>query len=97
MTKIRKLVLDVVKPQEPNIIDVAKSLAKLEGVTGVNVSLLEIDRKVENVRITIVGDNLSAKKIFDVIEALGGAIHSIDEVVAGKEIGEHAVTLEDEI
>lgn len=96
MTKIRKLVLDVVKPQEPNIIEIAEALSHIRGVGGVNVSLLEIDKKVENVRVTIKGEDLNVKKIFDTIEALGGAIHSIDEVVAGKEIVEHAKTLEDE-
>ena len=95
MVKIRKLVLDVIKPQEPNIVEFARAIAKLKGVGGVNVSLLEIDRKVENVRITIEGENLNTKEIFDVIESLGGAVHSIDEVAAGKEIIEHAVTLEE--
>ena len=95
MVKIRKLVLDVIKPQEPNMVEVARAIAKLKGVDGVNVSLLEIDRKVENVRITIQGSDLNVEAIFDVIESLGGAVHSIDEVAAGKEIIEHAVTLEE--
>ncbi len=96
MATIRKIVLDVVKPQEPPITTIAKAVADVEGVDGVNVSLLEIDRKVENVRVTVVGDRIDVRRVMDIIESIGAAIHSIDEVAAGKELIEHAVTLEDE-
>jgi len=93
--KIRKLVLDVIKPLEPGVVEVAKEISKLRGIKGVNVSVLEIDKKVENVRITVVGDNIDFKKISDAIEKFGGAVHSVDEVAAGREMVEPAKTLED--
>lgn len=96
MVKIRKVVLDVVKPQEPGIVKFSQDLGDLKGIDGVNIGLIEIDRKVENVRITLQGPDLDMLKITETIEALGGAIHSIDEVAAGKEIIKHARTLEDE-
>ncbi len=95
MSKIRRLVLDVVKPMEPSIVEYAKKLSALKGVSGVNVSLLEIDKKVENVRLTLMGPGIELDSVIDVVESLGGAVHSIDEVAAGREIVEHAVTLEE--
>ncbi len=95
MAKIRRLVLDTLKPHEPNIIDLANMLSELEGVSSVNISIYEMDRMVENAKITIEGDAISFSKVSLVIEDMGGTIHSVDEVVAGKEIIDDAVTLQD--
>ena len=95
MGKIRRLVLDTLKPHEPSIIDLADQLSDMEGVSAVNISIVEIDRKVENAKITIEGDNISYPSVVRLIEDLGGAVHSIDEVVAGSKIIDDAVTLQD--
>lgn len=95
MAKIRRLVLDTLKPHEPSIIELADGLSDLEGVAAVNISIYELDRKVENAKITIEGDDLSYDMISILIEDMGGAIHSVDEVVAGKIIIDDAVTLQD--
>jgi hypothetical protein len=95
MAKIRRLVLDTLKPHEPSIIELANELSELEGVAAVNISIYELDRKVENAKITIVGEDLVYTQVTKVIEEMGGAIHSVDEVVAGKMIIDDAVTLQD--
>ena len=93
--KIRRLVLDTLKPMEPNIIELAKQISLEEGVTAVNISIAEIDLKVENAKINVEGDNIQYEELFKLIEDLGGSIHSIDEVVAGKMIIDDAATLQD--
>lgn len=95
MAKVRRLVLDTLKPHEPNIIDLANVLSELEGVSAVNISIYEMDRMVENAKITIEGEDISFQSVSDMIEEMGGTIHSIDEVVAGKMIIDDAVTLQD--
>lgn len=95
MAKIRRLVLDTLKPHEPNIIDLANVLSEIEGVAAVNISIYELDRKVENAKITIEGDEIPFGAVSDMIEEMGGTIHSIDEVVAGKMIIDDAATLQD--
>lgn len=95
MGKIRRLVLDTLKPIEPNIVEMAKAISVLEGVGAVNISIAEIDLKVENAKITIEGEALIYEDIQRVITDMGGSIHSIDEVVAGKKIIDDAVTLQD--
>jgi hypothetical protein len=92
MGNIRRLVLDTLKPHEPSIIDMATQLSELDGTSAVNISIYEMDRKVENAKITIEGEDISYPAVLEVIEELGGAIHSIDEVVAGKKIIDDAVT-----
>ena len=93
--KIRRLVIDALKPMEPNIIELAKVISLKDGVSAVNISMVEIDLKVENAKITIEGDDIIYEDIRDLIEDMGGSIHSIDEVVAGKMIIDDSATLQD--
>ena len=95
MGNLRRLVLDVLKPLEPTIVELVQSLADLEGVDGANISIYEIDRRVENAKITIEGHDLRYKAITDVIEENGGAVHSIDEVAAGRVLIEDVITPQD--
>jgi hypothetical protein len=53
-----------------------------------------MDRKVENAKVTIEGEDLSFESVAKAIQDMGGVIHSIDEVVAGKRIIDDAVTLQ---
>jgi hypothetical protein len=66
-----------------------------DGVSAVNISMVEIDLKVENVKITIEGDDIDFEEVSDIIEDMGGSIHSLDEVVAGKMIIDDSATLQD--
>jgi hypothetical protein len=95
MGNLRRLVLDVLKPLEPSIVELVQLLADLEGVDGANISIYEIDRRVENAKITIEGHDLRYDEISRVIEENGGAIHSIDEVAAGRVLIEDVITPQD--
>jgi hypothetical protein len=95
MGNLRRLVLDVLKPLEPSIEVLVQLLADLEGVDGANISIYEIDRRVENAKITIEGHDLRYEEISSVIEENGGAIHSIDEVAAGRVLIEDVITPQD--
>jgi len=88
-------VLDVLKPLEPTIIQLAQQLSGLPGVEAVNISIYEIDRRVENAKITIEGHDIQYESVAEIIQENGGAVHSIDEVVAGKIIIEDAATPQD--
>ena len=92
--KIRRVVLDTLKPMEPTIIEMAKMISVIEGVSAVNISIVEIDLKVENAKITVEGENINYEKVEELIQDMGASIHSIDEVVAGKEIIDDAETLQ---
>jgi hypothetical protein len=88
-------VIDVLKPLEPSIVEMVQILAELEGVDGVNISIYEIDRRVENAKLTVEGQNVPYQQIIQMIEENGGAVHSIDEVAAGKVLIEDVITPQD--
>jgi len=95
MGSIRRLVLDTLKPHNPSIIEMASQISDMDGVSAVNISIYEVDRKVENAKITVEGSDISSGDVMDLIEELGGAVHSVDEVVAGDKIIDDAETLQD--
>ena len=95
MGKILRLVLDVLKPHNPSIIQLSDELSELGGVEAVNISIYEIDHRVENAKVTLEGTNLSYDEVLRVIGENGATVHSIDEVVAGAMIIEDAATPQD--
>ena len=83
---VKRLVLDVLKLHEPDLAELATRLSPIEGVDGVNISLVEFDQSTESVRITIEGDNISLNHVNTTIKDCGAAIHSVDEVSVGKRL-----------
>jgi hypothetical protein len=81
---IKRLVLDVMKPHKPDIVDLGRQISSLHGVSGCNLTVLEIDKSVENVKITIEGDDIDSKEVEKVLEENGATIHSIDKVSIGR-------------
>ena len=95
MGKVLRLVLDVLKPHNPSIIQLAEELSELSGVEAVNISIYEMDQRVENAKITVEGKDIDYETVLKVIGEVGGTVHSIDEVVAGRMIIEDAETPQD--
>ncbi|MGQ4911424.1 MAG: DUF211 domain-containing protein [Candidatus Thorarchaeota archaeon] len=92
---IRRIVLDVLKPHSPRLTDLALMLAQDERVSGLNISLKEVDQNTESITITLEGDDLKYDSIKEILEQAGAVIHSIDQVVAGRRFVEE-VTLQPE-
>jgi hypothetical protein len=92
---IRRLVLDVLKPHNPSVIELSEVLSHLEGVEGVNVIIYEIDQQVENAKVIVAGSGIDFESIKKKLEDMGATIHSVDEVAAGKIIIEEVKTPQD--
>ncbi len=92
---IRRLVLDVLKPHNPGVIELSEALSHLDGVEGVNVVIYEIDQQVENAKVVIGGSDIDFGSVKKKLEELGATIHSVDEVAAGRRIVEEVKTPQD--
>ncbi|MEM2143397.1 MAG: DUF211 domain-containing protein [Candidatus Thorarchaeota archaeon] len=86
---IRRLVLDVLKPHSPMLPDLAVMLARDPRVTGVNITLKEVDQNTESISVTLEGEDLSFDALKTILEDAGAVIHSIDQVLAGRRIVEN--------
>jgi len=95
MTQIRRVVLDVLKPYEPTTVELAREVAASGGVEGVNVSLIETDQKVQNVKLTVEGSDVDYDALIHTVEELSGSVHSVDQVICGERVVEEEVTPQD--
>jgi hypothetical protein len=86
MAPVRRLVLDVLKPHDPPLVDFTGHVADVDGVDGVSTSLIELDREVQNVEVTLEGDALDVASIEATVEQLGGTVHSVDQVACGERV-----------
>jgi hypothetical protein len=95
MAPLRRLVIDVLKPHEPTTLAFTQQVADADSVDSVNATIIELDKEVLNLRLTIEGDTIEADEIETIIEDAGGTIHSIDQVICGEGIIEDTPTPQD--
>jgi len=81
---VKRLVLDVLKPHEPPIYELAAKLASLHGIDSVHVTLAEIDQSTESVKVAIDGSDIEIDRVKHCVEGLGAVVHSVDEVSVAK-------------
>ena len=79
MIRVKHLLLDILKPHHPNIIEFSKLLAE-KGNYRVKINVIEIDEKTETLLVDIEGDDIDFEEIQAAITEIGASLHSIDSV-----------------
>lgn len=82
--RIKRIVLDVLKPHQPSLPEFASYIGELQGVTKVDVSVVEMDEKTESLRISIDGTDVDYDDLRAHMAKQGAVIHSVDQVVVDK-------------
>jgi hypothetical protein len=95
VSDLKRIVLDVLKPHHPSIVELSQRLSVLEGVSGVNISIVEVDQDTETVKITIEGNAFVYEDVDSAISEAGAVVHSVDSVSAGKRLVEEVETFQD--
>ncbi len=86
---IRRVVLDVDKAvSRPTLIEIARAIENVPGVHGLNITVTEIDIETVGTNVTIQGEGLDFDALVQAIESTGAVVHSVDQLLAGKEIVE---------
>jgi len=80
MVSVKKLVLDVLKPHQPNALEFAETLASVGSDHRVHLTVLEVDENTETLRVIVQGEMLDFTALQTAIAKMGGSLHSIDEV-----------------
>ncbi|TMA04643.1 MAG: hypothetical protein E6J93_06520 [Methanobacteriota archaeon] len=95
LTDIKRIVLDVLKPHKPSLVDMSVRLSSLKGVDGVTCTLDEVDQETESVKVTIEGPSINYPSVEEALRELGAVIHSVDLVASGKRAVEDVRTGQD--
>jgi len=82
--EIKTLVLDVLKPHSPSLPEFAAFLAEFEGLTRVDVSLVEMDERTESLKVVLNGTGIDYEALKEHMEKHGAVIHSVDHVIVEK-------------
>lgn len=77
-TTVKRLVLDILKPHQPNALEFARALA--DRGYRVQLRVVEVDEKTETLVVSVEGDDIDFEGVRATINELGGSLHSIDEV-----------------
>ena len=85
MFLLNRVVLDVLKPHTPNILDFAGTIAEAVAGCTVAVTVTEVDEKTQTTVVMIEGENIIYDQVVAVITEMGASIHSIDEVTVFSE------------
>jgi hypothetical protein len=95
LSDIKRLVLDVLKPHHPSIVELSRKLSGIGGIIGVNCTIDEVDQDTESIKITIEGNSINYEKVEKVIKEFGAVIHSVDSVSTGKKLVDSVTTPQD--
>jgi len=82
--KIVKIVLDVMSPAQQSIIDLVDSLSKIDGIAQVDVALSELEKNIEDFKVTLEGYSLNFNSIQDAIKEFGAVIRNVDNVISAE-------------
>jgi hypothetical protein len=80
MVLVKRLVLDVLKPHQPNALEFSRAIAKAGGDYRVCITVLEVDENTETLQVVVEGDAIDFDAVQSAISDLSGSLHSIDEV-----------------
>ena len=78
MPLIKKLVLDVLKPHDPDVIEFSRNIASKGSDYRVILNVVEMDEKTETLELIVQGTDVNIELIVEAINEMGGSLHSID-------------------
>ncbi len=82
--EIKTLVLDVLKPHSPSLPEFASFLAEFEGLTKVDITLVEMDERTESLRVVLNGTAINYDALKEYMGKQGAVVHSVDHVIVEK-------------
>lgn len=80
MAVVKRIVLDVLKPHSPNVLEFARRIADQDPGSHVHISVAEMDEKTETLVVVIRGESIDVAAIEEALRSMGASLHSIDEV-----------------
>jgi hypothetical protein len=77
--------LDVMSPAQQSVVDLAEKLNKIDGITQVDITLQELEKNVEDFKVTLDGYGLDFEKIKEIIKDFGAVIRNVDNITSARQ------------
>ena len=72
-------------PAQQSMVELAEKLSKIEGITQVDVTLQELEKNVEDFKVTLEGYDLDYEKTREVIKDFGAVIRNVDSITSAEQ------------
>ena len=80
MVVLKRVLLDVLKPHQPNSLEFSQVIARAGADYRVCLTVIEMDENTETLQIEIEGSSIDFEAVESAITSMGGSLHSIDQV-----------------
>jgi hypothetical protein len=80
MAAVKRLVLDILKPHQPNALEFSRTIAAAGTDYRVRLTVIEVDENTETLQMVVEGSAIDFETVQSCITDMGGSLHSIDEV-----------------
>jgi hypothetical protein len=82
---VKRVLMDVLKPRELSIVELAKALGAVDEKGEVEIIVSEVDSKTETLKVTIRGANIDYMLVSKIMDQYGVSIRGIDEINVARE------------
>ena len=82
---VKRVLMDVLKPRELSIVELAKALGSVDAEGQVEIIVSEVDSKTETLKVTIRGLNIDYESVSKIMDQYGVSIRGIDEINVARE------------
>jgi len=86
MVNVKRIMLDVLKPHQPNALEFSQAIAKAGEDYRVRLTVIEMDENTETLQLEVEGSVIDFDAIETAITSMGGSLHSIDQVEVQNEV-----------
>jgi len=87
--KTTRIVLDVMTPAQQSMVDLIERLNKIEGISQVDITLQELEKNVEDFKITLDGYGFDYEKVKEALKDFGAVIRNVDSITSAKQYASH--------
>ena len=72
-------------PAQQSMVDLAERLNKIDGISQVDITLQELEKNVEDFKVTLDGYGLDYEKVREIIKDFGAVIRNVDSLTSAKQ------------
>lgn len=80
MIAVKKVILDILKPHQPNALEFSRTIAEAGVDYRVRLTVVEMDENTESVQVEVLGNSIDFEAVQSAITSMGGSLHSVDLV-----------------
>ncbi len=82
--KIRYVSINVLKPQKPDIVELAKKLVELPNIMCCHIEVTEITHAIQSVKIMLEGYEISLGDVEELLLKSGASIQAVEKIMMCK-------------